>query len=909
MRKIVLFTFLFSGLIIGLFLIHIMAGYATNTVTTQDMTLTLNQPQVYDSSSRTVTSCSPVDYLQVQGSLTVNECSNAEPYSVPAIVSLDNAYIGSIPIHGSPNSATTFSKSFVLGNSNGVGGSSGSGTCTLTGSAVVQQNTGSVTFTLNYSNINGVPVFSGNPSCGIDQVGGSYGSLVGTPSCNPSGCTFTCNNYTEVGSMQPSAIIQNGNNYAQCATQITVASVPAGSCTLSGTSNINQGGTATFNLTYSGLGTATPIFAMGYPICGADGTLVSSSCNSLGCTFTCNNYGLSGTFPVSAEIESTTDSATTCATATTTNCTQNSDCSATGQYICNTYNNIDKCYSVDGSGCTDGSNGTSVQVCDLNTGKCGNINTLAGCNTQLTVNASSSYKPSLESSLASLFMPSSALATSSALSTGLHTVSVQVTMSFCWKGTNVCFLSSPKVSASFNVDPCSCYGGYISQDGICIQNTKSDTIFGDCPGGYISQDGICIQNTKTDAIYGNCPGGYISQDGICIQNTKTDAIYGGCPTGYISQDGICIQNTKTDTIYGPFAGCADNTFAAQDGLCLKENITSTTPFCGDNTVNGNEQCDGTDSTACPGACNAPGTQNQCMCPNCGNSIKEAGEQCDSGSSPGAINANGCTGGKFCSGCICRTPVCGDNVKNQISEQCDGTDSTACPGACIAAGQPNQCTCPPPSVSSMVTNENDCIGSSGVSSLTLGWNYNNGSGGESRYQLQVEDKADVDAGGWPTIPQINVDTGTTTFANSYNSYSAAISSISALNFGTAYNWRVKVYDNGGQNSGWQNGTTFKTVAHAAPTPTINFSPSIPLTKQVVSFLGSAISYDTPSYLWTFDDNTTSIIQNPPGRTYTIAGTYPEKLKVCDLEGECCQTSKPLQVKNPLNLPTWKEISPF
>ena len=36
------------------------------------------------------------------------------------------------------------------------------------------------------------------------------------------------------------------------------------------------------------------------------------------------------------------------------------------------------------------------------------------------------------------------------------------------------------------------------------------------------------------------------------------------------------------------------------------------------------------------------------------------------------------------------PICGDNVVNQASEECDGTDDTACPGQCRA-----DCTCPPP----------------------------------------------------------------------------------------------------------------------------------------------------------------------------------------------------------------------
>jgi hypothetical protein len=37
--------------------------------------------------------------------------------------------------------------------------------------------------------------------------------------------------------------------------------------------------------------------------------------------------------------------------------------------------------------------------------------------------------------------------------------------------------------------------------------------------------------------------------------------------------------------------------------------------------------------------------------------------------------------------------CGNNIAEGPLEQCDGTDSVACPGACVAPGLPNQCTCP------------------------------------------------------------------------------------------------------------------------------------------------------------------------------------------------------------------------
>src|SRR5437870_7996640 len=112
------------------------------------------------------------------------------------------------------------------------------------------------------------------------------------------------------------------------------------------------------------------------------------------------------------------------------------------------------------------------------------------------------------------------------------------------------------------------------------------------------------------------------------------------------------------------------------------------PVCGDNKVNqASEQCDGTDSALCPGACQA-----NCTCPPppppppvCGdNQVNQASEQCDG-------TADAACPGRCQPDCTCApAPVCGDNVVNQASEQCDGTDSVLCPGACQA-----DCTCPPP----------------------------------------------------------------------------------------------------------------------------------------------------------------------------------------------------------------------
>jgi len=108
------------------------------------------------------------------------------------------------------------------------------------------------------------------------------------------------------------------------------------------------------------------------------------------------------------------------------------------------------------------------------------------------------------------------------------------------------------------------------------------------------------------------------------------------------------------------------------------------PVCGDNKVNqASEQCDGTDSALCPGACRA-----NCTCPPapvCGdNVVNQASEQCDG-------TADAACPGRCRADCTCApAPVCGDNAINQPTEQCDGTDSALCPGACRV-----DCTCPPP----------------------------------------------------------------------------------------------------------------------------------------------------------------------------------------------------------------------
>jgi len=66
---------------------------------------------------------------------------------------------------------------------------------------------------------------------------------------------------------------------------------------------------------------------------------------------------------------------------------------------------------------------------------------------------------------------------------------------------------------------------------------------------------------------------------------------------------------------------------------------------------------------------------------CGNNLKEITEECDGtddSACPGMCNDDDCT---------CPPPECGNNVKEE-TEECDGTDADACPGICN-----DDCTCP------------------------------------------------------------------------------------------------------------------------------------------------------------------------------------------------------------------------
>lgn len=145
--------------------------------------------------------------------------------------------------------------------------------------------------------------------------------------------------------------------------------------------------------------------------------------------------------------------------------------------------------------------------------------------------------------------------------------------------------------------------------------------------------------------------------------TKLEAA-GGCLT---TGDGTAVLQRLSAGASAP---------AVVDGI-LRTSLRLCEPSCGDFVRGGTEQCDGYDSSSCPGNCTST-----CTCPVCGNGVKDqASETCD------GADAAACQG--LCQAdCTCPTPVCGNGVK-EAGEDCDGAALGACGSSCEA-----DCTCGP-----------------------------------------------------------------------------------------------------------------------------------------------------------------------------------------------------------------------
>ena len=224
------------------------------------------------------------------------------------------------------------------------------------------------------------------------------------------------------------------------------------------------------------------------------------------------------------------------------------------------------------------------------------------------------------------------------------------------------------------------------EDSLLVPASKSDVAVGPPPPGsdhYLCYKAKNKKKTCTDDLTTKCKA-----DADCTQGGICDLGFGKVPQGLMDQFGTSTVEIKKVKFFctpaekdnenggnGPFnpidhlvgyqikgSGITatvhtNDQFGAEALALSKQEILlvpalknpGVGPICGNDTVEGTEQCDGTDDAACPGQCIAQGQPDECTCP--------------------------------------APPGCGNNIR-EGAEQCDGTDATACPGQCQA-----NCTCP------------------------------------------------------------------------------------------------------------------------------------------------------------------------------------------------------------------------
>jgi len=205
-----------------------------------------------------------------------------------------------------------------------------------------------------------------------------------------------------------------------------------------------------------------------------------------------------------------------------------------------------------------------------------------------------------------------------------------------------------------------------------------------------------------------------------------------------------------------------------------------------------------------------------------------------------------------------------------------------------------------------------------SNVFFQWKYIDAYSEESRFEFQVSQNADFS-------DAITYDSGSIQFSSPQNSQSINISANPTPNqlaYNTQYYWRVKVWDSQtpALDSGWIDGASFTTTAHAWPQTSFSYTPSSPVTlvnnKATFKFTDSSTCYGTDNktvdcvYSWKFGDtsNNTST-DKEPSHTYQSNGSKDISLTATDEDGNSCAISKTIKIINPSNTPQWQEVSPF
>lgn len=219
-------------------------------------------------------------------------------------------------------------------------------------------------------------------------------------------------------------------------------------------------------------------------------------------------------------------------------------------------------------------------------------------------------------------------------------------------------VSSKGVGTTFKLDA-QLYGKYVA---LSVGAPNPGTY----AGMVVVLGGVGIYCTN----FGGAAGGTFSRNDATGLRISKPTAEGTCST----MAPTCGDNV----IDAPFETCDGTNDAACPGLCGSNGLACLCPFCGDGTIDAGESCD---TLANLGSC-AEGCSHSCTCTTCGDSVTQGpAESCEPSDGPDACGV-GVPCGSLGNPDQCDCPFCGDDFVNG-TDQCDGTDDSACPGACLS----------------------------------------------------------------------------------------------------------------------------------------------------------------------------------------------------------------------------------
>ncbi len=212
-------------------------------------------------------------------------------------------------------------------------------------------------------------------------------------------------------------------------------------------------------------------------------------------------------------------------------------------------------------------------------------------------------------------------------------------------------------------------------------------------------------------------------------------------------------------------------------------------------------------------------------------------------------------------------------------------------------------------------DNYCNIGPGLGISNFSWQYSDSNGDpQTRYDFQVDNHSGF------ASPEVDRSfAGLSNPSPTTNNQSVQIRNVATapggdyLTYNTPYYWRVRVYDNQGNNSGWVQGPNFTTDTHPWPWIDFSWAPNNPPLNTPVQFTDNSQVFggaSKSSWSWVFENGNpaTSNLQNPIVE-FTARGSDNKNtvtLTVRDSSGKACTADKKVSVTLPL--PGWIEIPP-